>query len=92
MITYSSDWVGRKKTHEIQTQHNRSTSYLRLAHFFGRVYLEAVELSIIGDVGDLVRVIKVPVVGVSGGQQGHPTQLMGQSLLQVGDHTTSCQK
>lgn len=36
------------------------------------IYLEAVEFGSVCDVGDVVHVVKVPVVCLSGGQQGHP--------------------
>lgn len=50
-------------------------------------HLEAVELSIVGDVGDLVGVVEEPVVRLSRRQQGHPAKLMGHPLLQEGNHT-----
>lgn len=54
------------------------------------MYLEAVEFSRIGDVGDVIHVIKVPVVFIIRGQHGHPAELMSHSLLQIGNHTGAC--
>lgn len=54
-----------------------------------RFYLEAVELGVVGDVGDLVGVVEVPVVRLSGRQQRHPAKLMGHPLLQVGNHAAA---
>lgn len=54
------------------------------------MYLEAVEFGSISDVGDMVHVVKVPVVHLSGGQHGHPAELMSHSLLQIGNRTGAC--
>lgn len=56
------------------------------------IYLEAVEFSSVCDVGEVVHVIKVPVVCLSGGQHGHPAELMSHSLLQIGNHAGACNK
>lgn len=55
------------------------------------MYLEAVEFSSISDVGDMVHVVKVPVVCLPGRQHGHPAELMSHSLLQIGNHTGACE-
>ena len=54
------------------------------------MYLEAVELCGVADVGEMVHVTEVPVVGEPGGQQRHPAQLVGHPLLQIGDHAGAC--
>lgn len=54
------------------------------------LYLEAVEFCFVSDVGDVVHIVKVPVVRLPRGQHGHPAKLMSQSLLQIGDHTGAC--
>ncbi len=54
------------------------------------MYLEAVEFCGVCDVGDVVHVLKVPVVCFPRGQHGHPAKLMSHSLLDIGNLTGAC--
>lgn len=54
------------------------------------IYLEAIELCRVSDVGDVVHVFEVPVVCLLRGQHGHPAKLVSHPLLQVWNHTGAC--